>query len=166
MTDRPTIALFSLAGFLVVLALLGSQLAVGGHAAPARPREVLTLRDGDSLDLTADRVILTGELHAKCHHDAGDVTSAKDGVAACQRQQLSDWIGLLRSWRANLSHPVLIHLAITGKLNTDLFVDAIERAMYVAGLRRELRLVGRMSPDEARRGWTPDRSWQVSDLSP
>ena len=37
MTDRPTIALFSLAGFLLVLALLGSQLAVGGKAASARP---------------------------------------------------------------------------------------------------------------------------------
>jgi len=44
MTDRPTIALFSLAGFLVVLALLGSQLGVGGHAASARPREVLVRR--------------------------------------------------------------------------------------------------------------------------
>jgi hypothetical protein len=44
MTDRPTIALFSLAGFLVVLALLGSQLGVAGHAASARPREVLVRR--------------------------------------------------------------------------------------------------------------------------
>jgi hypothetical protein len=43
MTDRPTIALFSLAGFLVVLALLGSQLGVVGHAG-ARPREVLVRR--------------------------------------------------------------------------------------------------------------------------
>lgn len=44
MTDRPTIALFSLAGFLVVLALLGSQLGVAGHAASVRPREVLVRR--------------------------------------------------------------------------------------------------------------------------
>jgi hypothetical protein len=44
MTDRATIALFSLAGFLVVLALLGSRLAVGGHAAAAPPREVLVRR--------------------------------------------------------------------------------------------------------------------------
>ncbi|HEY5045595.1 MAG TPA: hypothetical protein VII53_07040 [Solirubrobacteraceae bacterium] len=44
MTDRPTIALFSLAGFLVVFALLGSRLAVGGHAAAARPREVVVRR--------------------------------------------------------------------------------------------------------------------------
>jgi hypothetical protein len=44
MTDRPTIALFSLAGFLLVLALLGSQLGVIGHAASARPREVLVRR--------------------------------------------------------------------------------------------------------------------------
>jgi len=44
MTDRPTIALFSLAGFLVVLALLGSQLGGGGRAASARPREVLVRR--------------------------------------------------------------------------------------------------------------------------
>ncbi len=44
MTDRPTIALFSLAGFLLVLALLGSRLGVVGHAASARPREVLVRR--------------------------------------------------------------------------------------------------------------------------
>jgi hypothetical protein len=44
MTDRPTIALFSLAGFLVVLALLGSQLGARGHASSARPREVLVRR--------------------------------------------------------------------------------------------------------------------------
>jgi len=44
MTDRPTIALFSLAGFLVVLALLASQFAVGGKATSVRPREVLVRR--------------------------------------------------------------------------------------------------------------------------
>ncbi len=43
MTDRPTIALFSLTGFLLVLALLGSQLGVG-HSASSRPREVLVRR--------------------------------------------------------------------------------------------------------------------------
>ena len=42
--DRVTIALFSLAGFLVVLALLGSQLGVVGHANADRPREVLVRR--------------------------------------------------------------------------------------------------------------------------
>ena len=44
MTDRPTVALFSLAGFLVLLAVLGSQLAAKGHAASTRPREVLVRR--------------------------------------------------------------------------------------------------------------------------
>lgn len=44
MTDRVTIGLFSLAGFLLVLALLGSQLGVARHAAPVRPHEVLVRR--------------------------------------------------------------------------------------------------------------------------
>ncbi len=40
-TDRVTVALFSLAAFLVVLAFLGSQLRAPTTTAPARPREVL-----------------------------------------------------------------------------------------------------------------------------
>jgi hypothetical protein len=46
MTDRPTVALFSLAAFLLTLAFLAGRLQGGGSfkAADARPREVLVRR--------------------------------------------------------------------------------------------------------------------------
>jgi hypothetical protein len=53
-------------------------------------------------------MMLTGELQAKRHHDAGDVAPAEDGVAACQRKQLSDRVGPLRGRLADLAHPVLV----------------------------------------------------------
>ena len=84
-------------------ALAGGPGGIDPSLRPAliRRAQRLTSRFRDPLDLAPDRMVLTAELDPQRHHDAGDVSPAKDGVTARQRDQRSDRIGLL----ARPAHP-------------------------------------------------------------
>jgi hypothetical protein len=53
-------------------------------------------------------MVLAAELDPEGHHDAGDVSSAVDGVTAGQREQRDDRIGLLLGRRTHLTPPGLV----------------------------------------------------------
>src|SRR5215211_669456 len=82
-------------------------------------------------------MVLAAELDPQRHHDAGDVSPAKDRVTAGQGDQLSDRIWLLLGRLAHLAHPVLVH-PLEHRQGQVLLVPelVIERSAGIAGLAR------------------------------
>jgi hypothetical protein len=84
-------------------------------------------------------MVLAAELDPERHHDAGDVSSAVDGVAAGQREQRGDRIGLLLGRRTDLAPPGLVDPLEDRQGQLLLVLELmIEGTARVAGLARHV----------------------------
>jgi hypothetical protein len=91
------------------------------------------------LELPPNRMVLTAELDSERHRDAGNVSSAEDGVTARRREQRGDGIGFLVGQFAHLAPPRLVGPVEYRQRQILLVLElVIQGAARVAGLARYL----------------------------
>jgi len=70
--------------------------------------QALDQRCLNPIELASDRMVLTAELDPEGHRNAGDISSAQDGVTARHREYRSDGIGFVVGYFAYLALPRLV----------------------------------------------------------